>query len=75
MTEDQKLHKQYTFEDFMKTVLRNKARNIHKKLDIQEQRETAASNYDESIFDNLMTEDSYALETMMPFRVYDDGLV
>ena len=36
MTEDQKLHKQYTFEDYMKTVLRNKARNIHKKLDIQE---------------------------------------
>ena len=69
MTEDQKLDKQYTFEDFMKTVLRNKARNIHKKLDIQEQRETAASNYDESIFDNLMTEDSYALETMIPFCV------
>ena len=39
MTENQKLHKQYAFEDFMKTVLRNKARNIHKKLDIQEQRE------------------------------------
>ena len=37
MTENQKLHKQYAFEDFMKTVLRNKARNIHKKLDIQEQ--------------------------------------
>ena len=69
MTENQKLHKQYAFEDFMKTVLRNKARNIHKKLDIQEQREAAASNYDESIFDNLMTEDSYALETMIPFCV------
>ena len=75
MTEDQKLHKQYTFEDFMKTVLRNKARNIHKKLDIQVQRETAASNYDESIFDNLMTEDSYALETMMPFRVKEQVFV
>ena len=75
MTEDQKLHKQYTFEDFMKTVLRNKARNIHKKLDIQEQRETAASNYDESIFDNLMTEDSYALETMIPFCVKEQVFV
>ena len=32
MTEDQELHKQYAFEDYMKTVLRNKARNIHKKL-------------------------------------------
>lgn len=32
MTENQKLHKQYAFEDFMKTVLRNKARNIHKKI-------------------------------------------
>ena len=60
MTENQKLHKQYAFEDFMKTVLRNKARNIHKKLDIQEQREAAASNFDESIFDSLITEDSYA---------------
>lgn len=58
MTENQKLHKQYAFEDFMKTVLRNKARNI-KKLDIQEQREAAASNFDESIFDSLITEDSY----------------
>ncbi len=75
MTENQKLHKQYAFEDFMKTVLRNKARNIHKKLDIQEQREAAASNYDESIFDNLMTEDSYALETMMPFRVKEQVFV
>lgn len=59
MTENQKLHKQYAFEDYMKTVLRNKARNIHKKLDIQEQREAAASNFDESIFDSLITEDSY----------------
>ena len=59
MTENQKLHKQYAFENFMKTVLRNKARNIHKKLDIQEQREAAASNFDESIFDSLITEDSY----------------
>lgn len=75
MTENQKLHKQYAFEDFMKTVLRNKARNIHKKLDIQEQRETAASNYDESIFDNLMTEDSYALETMIPFCVKEQIFV
>ena len=75
MTENQKLHKQYAFEDFMKTVLRNKARNIHKKLDIQEQREAAASNFDESIFDNLMTEDSYALETMMPFRVKEQVFV
>lgn len=41
----------------MKTVLRNKARNIHRKLDIQEQREAAASNFDESIFDSLITED------------------
>lgn len=75
MTEDQKLHKQYAFEDFMKTVLRNKARNIHKKLDIQEQREAAASNFDESIFDSLITEDSYALETMMPFRVKEQVFV
>ena len=75
MTENQKLHKQYAFEDFMKTVLRNKARNIHKKLDIQEQREAAASNFDESIFDSLITEDSYALETMMPFRVKEQVFV
>ena len=59
----------------MKTVLRNKARNIHKKLDIQEQREAAASNFDESIFDSLITEDSYALETMMPFRVKEQVFV
>ncbi len=75
MTENQKLHKQYAFEDFMKTVLRNKARNIHKKLDLQEQRETAASNFDESIFDSLITEDSYVLETMMPFRVREQVFV
>lgn len=75
MTEDQKLHKQYAFEDFMKTVLRNKARNIHKKLDIQEQREAAASNFDESIFDSLITEDSYALETMIPFCVKEQIFV
>ena len=75
MTEDQKLDKQYTFEDFMKTVLRNKARNIHKKLDIQEQREAAASNFDESIFDSLITEDSYALETMIPFCVKEQIFV
>ena len=59
----------------MKTVLRNKARNIHRKLDIQEQREAAASNFDESIFDSLITEDSYALETMMPFRVKEQVFV
>ena len=75
MTENQKLHKQYAFEDFMKTILRNKARNIHKKLDIQEQREAAASNFDESIFDSLITEDSYVLETMMPFRVKEQVFV
>ena len=75
MTEDQKLHKQYAFEDFMKTVLRNKARNIHKKLDIQEQREAVASNFDESIFDSLITEDSYALETMIPFCVKEQVFV
>ena len=28
-------------------------------MDIQEQREAAASNFDESIFDSLITEDSY----------------
>ncbi len=75
MTEKQKLHKQCAFEDFMKTVLRNKARNIHKKLDIQEQREAVASNFDESIFDSLITEDSYVLETMMPFRVKEQVFV
>ena len=75
MTENQKLHKQYAFEDFMKTVLRNKARSIHKKLDIQEQREAAASNFDDSIFDSLITEDSYVLETMMPFRVKEQVFV
>lgn len=75
MTENQKLHKQYAFEDFMKTVLRNKARNIHKKLDIQEQREAAASNFDESIFDSLITEDSYALDTMTSFSVKEHVFV
>ena len=74
MTEDQKLDKQYTFEDFMKTILRNKARNIHKKLDIQEQREAAASNFDESIFDSLITEDSYVLDTMTSFSVKEHVL-
>ena len=75
MTENQKLHKQYAFEDFMKTVLRNKARNIHKKLDIQEQREAAASNFDESIFDSLITEDSYVLDTMTSFSVKEHVFV
>ena len=75
MTEDQKLHKQYAFEDFMKTVLRNKARNIHRKLDIQEQREAAASNFDESIFDSLITEDSYVLDTMTSFSVKEHVFV
>ena len=75
MTESQKLHKQYAFEDFMKTVLRNKARNIHKKLDIQEQREAAASNFDESIFDSLITEDSYVLDTMTSFSVKEHVFV
>ena len=74
MTENQKLHKQYAFEDFMKTVLRNKARNIHKKLDIQE-REAAASNFDESIFDSLITEDSYVLDTMTSFSVKEHVFV
>ena len=75
MTEDQKLHKQYAFEDFMKTVLRNKARNIHRKLDIQEQREAAASNFDESIFDSLITEESYVLDTMTTFSVKEHVFV
>lgn len=75
MTENQKLHKQYAFEDFMKTVLRNKARNIHRKLDIQEQREAAASNFDESIFDSLITEDSYVLDTMTSFSVKEHVFV
>ena len=75
MTEDQKLHKQYAFEDFMKTVLRNKARNIHRKLDIQEQREAAASDFDESIFDSLITEDSYVLDTMTSFSVKEHVFV
>lgn len=44
-------------------------------MDIQEQREAAASNFDESIFDSLITEDSYALETMMPFRVKEQVFV
>ena len=75
MTEDQKLHKQYAFVDFMKTVLRNKAPNIHRKLDIQEQREAAASNFDESIFDSLITEDSYVLDTMTSFSVKEHVFV
>lgn len=75
MTENQKLHKQYASEDFMKTVLRNKARNIHRKLDIQEQREAAASNFDESIFDSLITEDSYVLDTMTSFSVKEHVFV
>lgn len=75
MTEDQKLHKQYAFEDFMKTVLRNKARNIHRKLDMQEQREAAASNFDENIFDSLITEDSYALDAMTSFSVKEHVFV
>ena len=75
MTENQTLHKQYAFEDFMKTVLQNKARNIHKKLDIQEQRESAASNFDDSIFDSLITEDSYVLDTMTSFSVKEHVFV
>ena len=59
----------------MKTVLRNKARNIHRKLDIQEQREAAASNFDESIFDSLITEDSYVLDTMTSFSVKEHVFV
>lgn len=38
-TQEMTEHKRYTFEVFCKTVLRNKARNIHKKTARIEQRE------------------------------------
>lgn len=69
MTEEMKIHKQHTFEVFIKTVLRNKARNLHKRLNTVEQHETAASDFEPEAFPTAASEDTYQLETPQQFIV------
>lgn len=67
MTEEMKIYKQYAFEEFFKTVLRNKARNLHKKLNTIERHEVAAANFEADVFDTVAAEDAYQLESQCQF--------
>ena len=61
-------HKRYTFEVFCKTVLRNKARNIHKKLNRIEQREVLFSDMPAELEAMLCREDDYDLTVRIPIK-------
>lgn len=69
MTEEMRMHKQHTFEVFIKTVLRNKARNLHKRLNTMEQHEATASDFETEAFSTAAYEDTYQLETPQQFIV------
>lgn len=60
-TQQLKEHKRYTFEVFCKTVLRNKARNIHKKLNRMEQSEVLFADIPTALEAMLGWEDDYHL--------------
>lgn len=75
MTEEMKTHKQYAFEEFFKTVLRNKARNLHKKLNTIEQHEAAAADFEADVFDAAAAEDTYQLEARYQFVVKEQKIL
>jgi len=58
-TQEMMEHKRYTFEVFCKTVLRNKARNIHKKTARIEQREVVFADIPPEFEAMLCYEDEY----------------
>lgn len=67
-TQEMAEHKRYTFEAFCKTVLRNKARNIHKKLNRMEQHEVLFADFPSELESLLCYEDDYNLAVQIPIK-------
>lgn len=60
---------EHRFDSFCKTVLRNKARNLHKMLNLKEQREMYYEDMPQSMLDSLIHEDRYQTDSARHFSV------
>lgn len=74
-TQEKAEHKRHTFEVFCKTVLRNKARNIHKKQNRIEQHEALFSDFPSELEPLLCYEDDYDLFVHIPLKAGDKEFV
>ena len=68
-TQEMMEHKRYTFEVFCKTVLRNKARNIHKKIARIEQSEVLFADIPPVFEALLCCEDEYHLADRIAIKL------
>lgn len=62
VTQELMEYKRHSFEVYCKTLLRNKARTLHKKQSLKEHREVVFSDIQDEVEDLLFYEDVYNLD-------------
>ena len=74
-TQELKEHNRYAFEVFCKTVLRNKARNIHKKINRTEQCEIFFADIPIELETQQWREDEYDLDKRIAINSSSNGFL